>query len=76
MVGLAQGVLRAAGQHVGDMPVQLYGGHELERDWAQGPLPTASPPPGRKRTMCAPRAGPPTEADKDLRADAEQEKTE
>lgn len=54
MVGLAQGVLRAAGQHVGDMPVQLYGGHELERDWAQGPLPTASPP-REGRGRCVPR---------------------
>jgi len=39
MVGLTQDMLREARQRVGDVPMQLYGGHELERDWTQGPLP-------------------------------------
>lgn len=53
---LAQGVLRAAGQRWwGDGP-QLYGGHELERDWAQG-LPARTPLPKGRGWMCAPQGG-------------------
>lgn len=71
MVGLAQGVQRGQGGVWADVPGQLYGGHGWRRTGPRGPCP---PPPqeGRGR-MCAPRAGPPTEADKDLRAQAERE---
>lgn len=55
MVGLAQGVPRGQGGVWADVPGQLYGGHGLERDWTQGPLP--APATGRKGTDVCPEDG-------------------
>ena len=40
---------------MGDVPMQLYGGHELERDWTTGPcLPLATE---RKKMGVCPEGG-------------------
>lgn len=70
--GCAEGGRAACGRHARAALWRTRAGEGL----GPGAPAHRQPPPGRKRTMCAPRAGPPTEADKDLRADAEQEKTE
>ena len=54
-MGLAQGMLRAARQCVGDVPMQLYGGHELEKDWTTGPCPPLATE--RKKMGVCPEGG-------------------
>lgn len=62
------------GQRVGDVSAAALWRTQAERTGPRGPLP--APPLPKEEDGCAPRAGPPTEADKDLRADAERRKTE